>query len=652
MVDTEVVHTHKQGNIEPHAEVNGEEKELSKHVVFDQSVRVILIPSRGEYRRVGLYSVLWWNSFEFGQFQASAQNEIRALASAEGIGARAARRKLYQPTLGDNGQWCASKRHSNEDFGATERVHLIDSTLSVLSVAETELRNRKGKGPGEGVNQKRDSMSSPLGAPNEKEGNPGSKTQNEDGSDDSQVRSAEAAGPPWVVEEKAECSGPHSTAGATPPVTPQPTKSMPTKSMKRTFDIAKYDCETILCNGPVSKNHRSHLDSFAVDRVAPMGLSPSNEADSVAMMAVVNDDSDDTSSISSLSTDAESCNADNSDVEKASIRGERGATTGYEASGAEADMNERQQGTGPGIGVVLSEVDTDTRPAVQTETSAHVTQSHEEGEDVPNICHANSMLNIQAQMTRSNSLDCLHLAKQGLLPDLTDQDRAVVESFAEGEDSEVPPVTGDADATSGGPNRHSRDHGSIAGVHTNARAMREMPRTQADVSPSGQGPPSHSVMPTGSSMDPFPLPALPTTSNADSVRNASLSASGSTAVRMKHTRSSGEDGTTDRDRCGALFSSDSDTWDSLLLSVPLLQPGKLENTRKSVGERYSWAGSRRRGVLGAGLDYLGLSSMGPLRVLGWAVVACSVYIMATDAASGDGDRFNGGEAMFGGNMTL
>ena len=148
MVDTEVVHTHKQGNIEPHAEVNGEEKELSKHVVFDQSVRVILIPSRGEYRRVGLYSVLWWNSFEFGQFQASAQNEIRALASAEGIGARAARRKLYQPTLGDNGQWCASKRHSNEDFGATERVHLIDSTLSVLSVAETELRNRKGKGPG------------------------------------------------------------------------------------------------------------------------------------------------------------------------------------------------------------------------------------------------------------------------------------------------------------------------------------------------------------------------------------------------------------------------------------------------------------------------------------------------------------------------
>ena len=71
-----------------------------------------------------------------------------------------------------------------------------------------------------------------------------------------------------------------------------------------------------------------------------------------------------------------------------------------------------------------------------------------------------------------------------------------------------------------------------------------------------------------------------------------------------------------------------------------------------MGERYSWAGSRRRGVLGAGLDYLGLSSMGPLRVLGWAVVACSVYIMATDAASGDGDRFNGGEAMFGGNMTL
>ena len=91
-------------------------------MAFDQSVRVILIPSRSEYRKVGLYNALWWNSFEFGQFQASAQNEIRAVAVAEGIGARAARRKLYQPTLGDDGQWCGSKRHSDVDVQAVEEV--------------------------------------------------------------------------------------------------------------------------------------------------------------------------------------------------------------------------------------------------------------------------------------------------------------------------------------------------------------------------------------------------------------------------------------------------------------------------------------------------------------------------------------------------
>ena len=99
MADTTMVKAHEHDTIHSHAKANEETKETSKCVAFDQSVRVILIPSRSEYRKVGLYNALWWNSFEFGQFQASAQNEIRAVAVAEGIGARAARRSCTSPLL-------------------------------------------------------------------------------------------------------------------------------------------------------------------------------------------------------------------------------------------------------------------------------------------------------------------------------------------------------------------------------------------------------------------------------------------------------------------------------------------------------------------------------------------------------------------------
>jgi hypothetical protein len=69
----------------------------NRRVAFCPSLRVILIPSRGEYKRAGLYGELWWASIDFLKFQAAANSEIRMLASYEGIGAKAARCKLYQP---------------------------------------------------------------------------------------------------------------------------------------------------------------------------------------------------------------------------------------------------------------------------------------------------------------------------------------------------------------------------------------------------------------------------------------------------------------------------------------------------------------------------------------------------------------------------
>ena len=70
-------------------------------VAFAQAVRIILVPSRNEYRKSGLQHALWWEAAEFSQFQTTAITEIRAFALEKGIAARAARRKLYQPAPRD-----------------------------------------------------------------------------------------------------------------------------------------------------------------------------------------------------------------------------------------------------------------------------------------------------------------------------------------------------------------------------------------------------------------------------------------------------------------------------------------------------------------------------------------------------------------------
>ena len=78
-----------------------EGKTLPPCTRFDQFVSVVLIPSRGEYKKVGITNSLWFSAFDFSQFQAQASTEIRTLAHDEGIGARTARRKLYQPQRGE-----------------------------------------------------------------------------------------------------------------------------------------------------------------------------------------------------------------------------------------------------------------------------------------------------------------------------------------------------------------------------------------------------------------------------------------------------------------------------------------------------------------------------------------------------------------------
>jgi hypothetical protein len=68
-----------------------------KGVVFDESVQVILIPSRSEFERLSLCSSLWWSSCELRQFPIQAYQDIKKLAHDEDITLKDARKKLYEP---------------------------------------------------------------------------------------------------------------------------------------------------------------------------------------------------------------------------------------------------------------------------------------------------------------------------------------------------------------------------------------------------------------------------------------------------------------------------------------------------------------------------------------------------------------------------
>ena len=69
----------------------------TRNVCFDPLLRVILVPSRVEYKCAGLCPILWWTSSDFFSFQQSAHTEVRLLSAFENIGGREARKKLYQP---------------------------------------------------------------------------------------------------------------------------------------------------------------------------------------------------------------------------------------------------------------------------------------------------------------------------------------------------------------------------------------------------------------------------------------------------------------------------------------------------------------------------------------------------------------------------
>ena len=68
-----------------------------KSVVFDDHLRVILIPSVVDYRAASLIQSMWWSSSDYKAFEEAAFSELKLFAINAGIGLKAARSMLYQP---------------------------------------------------------------------------------------------------------------------------------------------------------------------------------------------------------------------------------------------------------------------------------------------------------------------------------------------------------------------------------------------------------------------------------------------------------------------------------------------------------------------------------------------------------------------------
>ncbi len=64
---------------------------------FDSAVKVILIPTRTEYKAAGLGEVLWWTDKDYSCFKGSALTELRVHLSFENVDPKTALKRLYQP---------------------------------------------------------------------------------------------------------------------------------------------------------------------------------------------------------------------------------------------------------------------------------------------------------------------------------------------------------------------------------------------------------------------------------------------------------------------------------------------------------------------------------------------------------------------------
>ena len=552
-----------------------------RRVGFDQSVRVILIPSRDEYRKVGLYGALWWSGFEFSQFQASAHNEIRALALEEGIGARAARRKLYQPSLEGREKWGEMKRPDSQDSMIAKNM---------LKLEEVHRSNNKNVRQSD---SNRDSLKEDANTSNLGDLGLGIGTQSP--TDSLKVTNAKTMKNTnfnVTLPEKAghgvENMG--KTSAASSPSPPRYTK--------RTFDIANYNSEEILKMSPVAQN-RKLLHS-------PDGVSATIGGESTLKK------------VSALGSAAEGATSaavvfEGDDGDDGSVHTDSDTDMEEETAAARRGQGEQNLVVSPG----------------------------EEGDAPPPRMHRTSSLQeISRAVQRSDSVSNLKMKASRTSTEKKNPSPLVLDTTSDAATGVQVQEQGQGQGQG-----QPRDPGS-------ALASLDEPKgLETDATRS-----LHGVI---TSRAPF-SPSLPTSRGSKSVGGQGQAAEGGSAATADEEQTGSESdccGIGSRDcmdvDCGEeekrepvheqqgpsqiSRNYEPDSWEALGLSVPLLKPAVLDDMsakRRRFSSHELW--SKQKGIVGATMDFLGIGAMGPWRMLGWVVVACSMYIITTDASQEGG----------------
>lgn len=128
-------------------------------VNFNSLLKVVLIPSREEYRKA--QCDLWWTGNDFFSFKQAARSEIKLLAIYENICMTEARRKLYQPgekntTLEDNEDDSYYNKENDSEsqmlspgpkISAKQSLHTVSSIPSINKLTDspdsTEISRKK-----------------------------------------------------------------------------------------------------------------------------------------------------------------------------------------------------------------------------------------------------------------------------------------------------------------------------------------------------------------------------------------------------------------------------------------------------------------------------------------------------------------------------
>ena len=70
---------------------------IYKKVTFSNQINAILVPTKNEFIKAGLYNYIWWNSSDYKCFERDAVHDIRDYVYIKNVDILTAINELYQP---------------------------------------------------------------------------------------------------------------------------------------------------------------------------------------------------------------------------------------------------------------------------------------------------------------------------------------------------------------------------------------------------------------------------------------------------------------------------------------------------------------------------------------------------------------------------